>query len=116
MVKVSNKDTINGTTSDDYSVAIMTITDAARYDKVTIILENSGSSNVLTYKIITEAYSGGITFSENEADIATESTEKIILNNAYDRIQVYVKSKNAGSATTYNADYIGQYKSQLPTR
>ena len=98
--------TTSGTSTDEY----VTLTIDARDAKfVTIYINNTGASNVLTYKIDKYAkYDGTISqVSQAAADVATESVVTFAAENKLvAKYVVSIKSKVAESHSTYKIEYI----------
>jgi hypothetical protein len=98
--------TLTGTTTDSYTNALDWACHG--FNNKTILLKNTHTSNSLKYKVLVYAYSGGIEYEEvSETTLAAGDIAKIVLNYAYDVVKVQVKSATAGSAATYQLDYIG---------
>lgn len=71
--------------------------------KKTIAIENLGITNSLDYKI--ECYVDDILCETIERYVSPENTEVRFINDAYDKIILYVKSTISDSSTTYNTKY-----------
>ena len=95
-----------GTTTDDWVNAV-DWTDAQKFTLKTILIKNTGDTNSMDYKIIVQAYDGGIEWEETSGSLAAGDVAKIHLNNHYSRVVVQVKSSTAGSPTDYRIDYCG---------
>ncbi len=113
MVKIRDKVHKTGTLGSAY-IEILDINDCSMYDNITIILT---ASNDFDYKITESVYSGGTEHIGKEETIIKEigsetANKKIMINSIFDNIKVYMKYTTL--IGIYNADYIGQYKSQLP--
>lgn len=101
--------TVSGTTTDNYVNALDWM--CAGHGSKTILLQNTGSTNSLTYNVITYAYAGGIAYTEiPDTQLTAGSIAQIILNNAYAEVVLQVKSTTAGASTTYRIDYISEMR------
>ena len=103
-------DTITGTTTDAY-VAALTWT-CWGFSNKTLIIENTGDTNSLTWKLVLQSYPDGSEHDfeydgETEFDVAAAGVDLTILSYAYARAILYVKSTVASSETTYELDYNG---------
>jgi len=96
----------SGTTTDSWLNAL-DWGDAQKYTLKTILIKNTGDTNAMDYKVIVQAYDGGIEYEETSGTLNPGDIVKITLNNWYSRVIVQVKSSTAGNATTYRIDYGG---------
>jgi len=101
--------TTSGTTTDDY-VAVLTW-EVTGFGKKHIWLKNTHATRGLTYKVLvylSNASSGALEkeFVGGTALTAT-STDEFVLERAYSKVIVYVKSTVGSTPATYQIDYTG---------
>ena len=93
-----------GITTDTYAG---TTIDSLGYERVTLILYNSDSTNSLSYKIDAYCYDGGAAYAlVTETALTHGSSVKfaVAANESYAQIIVSVKSTSAGNHATYQID------------
>jgi len=100
--------TANGTTADAYSSAL--VLDARSFMNGTILIKNTHSTNVMSYKITGYAnYAGTIPIADvSEADInaGASATYERSASKPRGKIIVEVKSKVASTPATFTVEYI----------
>lgn len=94
------------TTGANYSTTNTVTWDCRHLSKKTIIIQNEGAVQSLTYKVSTRAYDGGELYIFKEDTIAASGQVMVALNNVYSEIQIAVK--NGDGQTTATIDYMGR--------
>lgn len=72
----------------------------------TIIIQNEGASNSLTYRINVRSYPDGEQYTFKEDTVAASDQDMIALNNYYYEVEISVK--DGSGSTTCTIDYGGR--------
>ncbi|MEA1957599.1 MAG: hypothetical protein U9N01_04510 [Euryarchaeota archaeon] len=99
-------DTIDGATIDDYVIALSWL--CLGMGRKTLLLENTDGANALKYKILTYANENGIVYEEvAETEITAGNLAQVILEHAYAKVVVQVKSSVGSTPAGYELDWVG---------
>ena len=82
--------------------------DSREFDKLTIMIKNTGSTNNADIAVYTLANSSGsIEYEEYTATLAPGDVAKIQLSGRYAKVVIRAKSTTSGASTTLRVEWIG---------
>jgi len=97
---------VDFTTSDTLSDAI--VIDTSSFNKITIMMKNTGDTNSADIEIYTKANTNGqIEYKEYSVTLVPGDVAKAQLNGKYSEVVVRARSSVSGSPTTIRIEWIG---------
>lgn len=99
-------DKITGATIDAYAAALSW--PCLGMGMKTIVLKNTDGANALKYKVLTYAHKDGVAYEEvAETEITSGNLAQVILEYAYAKVVVQVKSSVGSTPADYELDWVG---------